>query len=260
MNRRVVVHERAEEVEEHESGDRCPPSETCDQCHVTNVAERRLGVAIHRTRSSKYAFCRRPHRAGGDVSLRRRWWLFSAATGNPLVRSVDRAEGWLAAAFLAAVIGAVPISVDFSQMVQASETKAIEAAAATRHSVDAVAMAPSETRSQGAATTYWTHLQWFDTSAKHERTVKVPAPMRSGDRTLVWVDNSGNLTSAPRTQADARAGGVGAGLMLWFVIAALAAGALRTMRRCLDRLRDRLWERDLHVLVGNGGGSTAHNT
>jgi hypothetical protein len=181
---------------------------------------------------------------------RRRWWLFSAVTGNPLVRSVDRAEGWFAAAALAAVVGAVPISVDFAQMVQASETKAIEAAAATRHSVDAVAMAPSETRSQGAATTYWTHLQWFDTSVKHERTVKVPAPMRSGDRTLVWVDDSGELTSAPRTQADARAGGVGAGLMLW----------LWTIRRCLDRLRDRLWERDLHVVFGNGGGSTAHNT
>ena len=157
---------------------------------------------------------------------RRRWWLLSALTSNPLVRSVDRVEGWIAAFVLAAVIGAVPVSVDFAQMVQTSEAKAIQTAAATRHAVDAVALGPSVARSQGTATTYWAHLRWFDKSVTQERTVKVVNPMKSGDRTQIWVDDSGQLKSAPRNQADAKAGGIGAGFMLWFVIAAVAAGEI----------------------------------
>jgi hypothetical protein len=198
----------------------------------------------------------------GDAVMghRRRWWLLRAFTSNPLTRRIDRVEGWAVGVAMTVVIGAVPVSVDFAQTMQASEVKTIEAAAATRHTVDAVAVAPSEAKTRGTATTYWARLQWFDRSATHEDTVKVPHPMKAGDRTPVWVTDAGDLTAAPRTAADARAGGIGAGLMLWLMVAALTGWAVSLLRRLFDRLRYRGWDRDIQVLVGYGDGSNAHNS
>jgi hypothetical protein len=198
---------------------------------------------------------------GAMRGYRRRWWLSGVFTSNPLARGVDRAEGWAVGVALAVVIGAVPVSIDVSQAIQASEAKTIAAAAATRHPVDAVAVTATEAKTRGTATTYWAHLQWFDRSVTHQDTVRVPQPMKAGDRIPIWVDDdTGNRTAPPRTEADARAGGVGAGLMLWLMTAGLTGGALSLMRRLLDRMRYRRWDRDLRVLVGDSGGSNAHNS
>jgi hypothetical protein len=228
---------------------------------VTNIAHYQVGASRGRAGPSKYAFISQPQRDSGPVRLRhRRWWLFATLASNPLARPVDRAERWVVSIVLAIAIGAVPVSIDFSQTIEASEAAAIKTAKATRHSVEAVALSASETRSQGSTSTNWAHLQWFDRSATRDRTVEVPHAMKAGDRTPVWVNDSGNLTAPPRNEADAVAGGIGAGVMLWLVTAALAAWGLSMMRRFLDHLRYRGWDRDLQLLVGNGGGSTAHNT
>jgi len=191
---------------------------------------------------------------------RRRWWLSSVFTSNPLARRVDRAEGWAVGVALAVVIGAVPVSIDVSHTIQASEAKTIAVAAATRHPVDAVAVTASEAKTRGTATTYWARLQWFDRSVTHQDTVRVPQPMKAGDRIPIWVDDTGKRTTPPRTEADARAGGIGAGLMLWLMVAALTGWAVSLLRRLFDRLRYRGWDRDIQVLVGYGDGSNAHNS
>ena len=47
---------------------------------------------------------------------------------------------------------------------------------------------------------------------------------------------------------------------LWLLCLAAVAGALEVLRRVLDRVRHRGWDRDLRLLVDNGGGSSTTRT
>jgi hypothetical protein len=172
---------------------------------------------------------------------------------------VDRAECWSVALVLAALVAAIPVAIDVARAVESAESRTIAVEATTRHPVEAVALAPSEVRTREPATSHQADVQWFDQSAKRTRVAKVPHPVRTGDRIRLWVNDNGDLTSAPRDTGDALASGVGAGLMFWLSMAVLAHGILCVLHRLIDRRRYRTWDRDLRILVGYGGGSTAHD-
>ncbi|RDH79544.1 hypothetical protein DVS77_04790 [Mycolicibacterium moriokaense] len=162
-------------------------------------------------------------------------------------------EAWTIVLVLAALIGTIPVAIDIARNVHGAASAAIEVEAATRHPVEAETLGASHSRSDGSEISRWVHVRWFDGRSTRDDDVEVAEPVKPGQRLPIWVDENGEITSAPRTAVDARADGVAAGLMLWLTVAALAGGGLRLLRRLLDRYRYRSWERDLQVLVENGG-------
>ena len=202
---------------------------------------------------------RRPSGSNGATRPRRRWWVLRAFGRNPLVRTVDRAEAWAVVGVLVGLFIALFIAADVSDAIEASELRVIQVEASQRHPVDAVATSASEQKQQGTAVVNRVNVRWFGGAQTQERTVRVQTAVASGEPVRLWFDDAGQIRPAPRDAADAVASGIGAGVILWLAIVALATWALTVLRRLLDRRRARGWDRALQTVVGNGGGSTAHN-
>jgi hypothetical protein len=202
-----------------------------------------------------------PQSHGAGVTRnRRRWWVLRLLTRNPLLRSVDRVEGWAIVLVVGALCAAVFLAFHVSDSVTVSESAAIKREIATRHSVQAAVIAPGERRQQGAATTIWAHLQWFNGSETQDATIRVPHSVKPGDHVQIWLDNHGDVKSPPRSLDDAAASGTGAAILLWSVLAGLGIWLLTMLRKVLDSRRYRAWDQALVELAGHGGGSTTHNS
>jgi hypothetical protein len=200
-----------------------------------------------------------PQSDGAGVTRnRRRWWVLRLLTRNPLLRPVDRVEGWAVLLVVGSLVAAVFLAFHVSDRVTLSEAAAIKREVATRHSVQAGVVAPAERRQQGAATTFWAHLQWFNGSETQDATIRVPHSVKPGDHVQIWLDDHSDVTSAPRSPDDAAASGTGAGILLWSVLAGLGIWLLTLLRKVLDRRRYRAWDQALVELAGYGG--SPHNS
>jgi hypothetical protein len=146
-----------------------------------------------------------------------------------------------------------PVSFNYAAR---SHTNAAEAA--TRHPVDAVAVGNSKTdptMSDSAPTTFSAQVRWFAQNASRDAETKVDHPVKAGDHVPIWVDDRGNVTTAPLTDDDIHVVAIGTAALIWLVAAVLLGGAFAVLHGTLDRSRNRGWDRGLHQLVGNGGGS-----
>jgi len=83
------------------------------------------------------------------------------------------------------------------------------------------------------------------------RTGPVPARVaaRAGSTVLIWIDPDGDRTSRPVSTGDVVGVAVGAALLTFIGISALALGAHLVVRRLLDRSRSRRWAAEW-ALVG----------
>jgi hypothetical protein len=190
----------------------------------------------------------------------RRWWLRGALRRGPIVRTVDRIEAYAVVACIVLLAFAVHPAVDVAQSVYTTSSAAFAKETATRHLVEAVALEAGRPTAQGPGAAYSAHVQWFSRNETHDKLIRMDHAVKSGDHVRIWVTDEGKATSPPRNDSDARADSVGAGAVVW--LAALAAGlcALAVLRRGLDRLRYRAWDRDLRTLVDNDGGWATRNT
>lgn len=179
--------------------------------------------------------------------------------GGPLVRFVDRLEACAAVTAAALLVVAALFAVQVSDAVRAGQTDAAELEAAQRRPVDAIALERAKAKPQRTITTFTVHVQWFAHGATRDAVVDAPGPVKAGDRVGIWLDAQGNAVSPPRDEADIRSAGVGVGFGVWALSALVIAVAMVALRRSLNRVRDRGWDRDLVLLVGNGGGSTANS-
>ncbi|WP_443677846.1 Rv1733c family protein [Mycolicibacterium baixiangningiae] len=179
--------------------------------------------------------------------------------GGPLVRLVDRVEAGAALTAAALLIVAGFFAAQVSTSVRTDHMHAVGMDAANRHPIEAVALERSQVKPQRPITTFTVPVQWFANGGTRDKTVEIQHPVKAGDRVRLWIDAQGNAVSAPRSEADARASGVGAGLGFWLLSLCVVATALVVLRRALNRVRYRAWDRGLLLLVGKGGGSTAYS-
>lgn len=196
------------------------------------------------------------------MSRSRRWWLARALGRSRLVRPVDRVEAWAVIAGLVLVLLAAQYCSIVSDGIYASRSQTIAAQASSRHQADAVATAastPDAKTAQQAVQRYTVHIQWLAQNATHDKTVKLDHAVTAGDHVPVWLDDRGNATSPPLTNADAKADAVGGAVLLWVLAASLIAGGVVVLRRVLNRLRYRSWDRGLRWLLVDGGGPGAHH-
>jgi hypothetical protein len=179
--------------------------------------------------------------------------------GGPLVRFVDRVEAWAALTAVVLLIVAAFFAAQVSESIRADQLRTAEVEASQRHLVEAVALDRSRVKPQRALTTFTVPVQWFAHGVTRNTVVEMPRPVMAGDRVGIWTDSRGNAVSAPRTSADARANAVGAAIGFWLLGFSMVTGVGLVLRRAFNRVRHRAWDRDLELLVGNGGGSTANN-
>ncbi|BBZ27472.1 membrane protein [Mycolicibacterium madagascariense] len=195
-------------------------------------------------------------------SRSRRWWLARALGRSRLVRRIDRVEAWAVVAGLVVVLVAALYCSTVSDDIYAARSRAIAAEASTRHQAEAVATAastPDKKAAQQATQRHTVHIQWLFQNATHDEVVKLDHAVKAGDHVPVWLDDRGNATTPPLTDADARADAVGGAILLWILVASTILGGVALLRRVLNRFRYRSWDRGLRWLLVDGGGPGAHH-
>jgi hypothetical protein len=194
----------------------------------------------------------------------RRWWATCGLRRNPLVRRVDRVQAWSLVAGIVVLVIAAQQASAYSATVYAARSHDVVVESAKRHAVEATALADSTSSAKGPASAtrlvYSDHVQWFEKNATHDDVVKIDRPVKAGDRVGIWLDDQGKVTSAPPTDDGAHADAIGVAALLWLLCLAIVTGALEILRRVLDRARRRAWDRELRLLVDNGGGSSTTRT
>jgi hypothetical protein len=186
--------------------------------------------------------------------------LRAALRRGPIARTVDRVEAYAVIACLLLLAFAVHPAMGVAHDVYESSSAAFAKEAATRHTVDAVALASGRSAAQGPGAAYSAHLQWFGRNETHDKVIRMDHPVKAGDHVKIWVTDEGEATAAPRSDSDARSDSVGAGVVVWLAALVAAACALAVLRRGLDRLRYRAWDRGLRTLVDDDGGRATRNT
>lgn len=174
---------------------------------------------------------------------RLRWYL-RALGFNPLIRATDRVEALAVLAVFVAALFAAPVAMSAGTMVYESGMRTAAEQAATRHPVDALVV-----EGTGLPTDYdtpaYVRAEWRDGTRLRTQWVPSPATIKAGDRMVLWLDDRGTVVAAPLTPGDAR---LNAGMAVgssWVALVSAAALAAYLVRRRLDVLRDRAWDRDL---------------
>ncbi|WP_422749007.1 hypothetical protein ACN27E_11005 [Mycobacterium sp. WMMD1722] len=190
--------------------------------------------------------------------MTRRWWLLCALRRRAMTRRVDRVQAWAMVLVTLMVVCAVPAAVAVGRVVESAESSAIARESATKRAVEVPPPSTGD-RVEGDGAPRQMFMPLRGAPAAQDASMGASEGTRVAQQPRVWVDATGKRTSPPRTQVDARTSGIAAGLMLWLSLATTAGVGLATLGGFLDRRRYRRWDRDLEVLVSEGGGSTASN-
>jgi hypothetical protein len=194
----------------------------------------------------------------------RRSWTVRALGRHPLTRRADRVQAWAVVGAVVLLIFAAHHAADYSRTAYAARSQTYAAEAASRHPVDATAVTDGSTSTKGpisaATLTYSAHVQWFTHNATHDGMVKVDHPVKAGEHVGIWVTEDGTVTTPPLTDDNAHADAIGVAALMWLMCVALVGGAFEMLRRGLDRVRRRAWDRELQLLVDDCGGSSTTRT
>jgi hypothetical protein len=197
-----------------------------------------------------------------------RCWLIRAVGRNPLVRTSDRVEALILMLVFATALVVTPVAGAIGTAVHDTHARAYAEQSRDRHPVTAVVTdKPSATMIEDAiATPEQTHtvvrapVRWRVDGVDHTETLKVDLEAKVGDRVNIWVDGSGHRVAAPMPKSQAGIDALVVGAGSWLGLMAGVEGLSALVRAGLRRRRDIGWDRELRMLVDNGGGRTGSQT
>ncbi|NEB79651.1 hypothetical protein G3I40_31190, partial [Streptomyces sp. SID14478] len=97
-------------------------------------------------------------------------------------------------------------------------------------------------------------VRWTDPAGRTITVLApVPAGLKRGDGTTVWLDAQGDVTVAPWRAEDIWSHTFAAGFLVAVTVAAVAVTGRLVLRRVLDRRRLAGWARDWRRVAPDGG-------
>jgi hypothetical protein len=180
-----------------------------------------------------------------DPTITRRLWHRFTLGSGPLKRSSDRIQVLARVLLVLAVLTAVPVALAVATAT-ASHTQALaDAEAAGRHEVTATlledAVAPPRSDAEHAVLTARAEATWSDATGIRHGVVRAPLGTKANSTIAIWVDDSGEVTTAPRDDSVVIRQAVLASLFTFFGISVVASFAYFAVRRLLERSRMRRW-------------------
>jgi hypothetical protein len=190
-----------------------------------------------------------------DIDSIHVWWLLRAwRRRNPLVRTSDRIELFIAALAILTVMVATAFAGALGTAVHDVRSHRYLTEARTRHTMIARATENSTTVMgfRGHAVTI-VDARWQVNGTDHTDALTIDGPAKTGDPLQIWVDGDGNHVDAPTPTSRAGWDAVGVAYAAWQAVLFTVAGLLWWGRARLDRRRISGWERDIRSLVYGGG-------
>lgn len=167
---------------------------------------------------------------------------------NPLLRVSDRVEAAVIAVVALLVLAAIPVSVLAGSSVYREELETVHHEMESRRSTMATATADS-TAKVGYPSMATVPVQWYAGTTTRDAVITVDHAMKTSERIELWIDKAGDITVAPRSDADAQMAGAALAVTLWGVIASVGIVLVLFVRAVLNRHRSRSWDRELRQLV-----------
>jgi len=189
-----------------------------------------------------------------------RCWIIRALGGSPLVRVSDRLEAILRIGVLATALFVAPVAGAIGTAVYDAHVRLYLAEFQTRHIVTATAIADSTVSAQRYSASFHSDVRWQVDGIERVGSVNSDDEIKPGDPLDVWVDDEGNQVAAPTPTSRAGFDAVSAGVAMWVSAVLGAAGLLAWIRAGLMRRRYNSWDRELEMLVNDGGGRTGSQT
>lgn len=184
--------------------------------------------------------------SGTARRLLRRFTLGS----GPLKRASDRIEFAARVLLVVLVLAAVPVALAVATATATQTRSLADIQSASRHLVVATLLADAEpvvgadAGAGASVTATWT----APSGAVREGVIRVRTAAEAGTTVTVWVDEDGDVTTRPLTDADVVARAIGYGLPTFLGISALAVLGYLGVHTLLDRGRMRRWASDWAVV------------
>ncbi|WP_330328843.1 Rv1733c family protein [Streptomyces sp. NBC_00536] len=169
---------------------------------------------------------------------------------NPLRRAADRTRTRWLAAFRLFLLVAVVCGVAAGTAVRDAEARTAQAEALHRHRVSAMTTDQADRVLSGRFSntrTAMAQASWeYPASHRHTARILVPDGTPAGGAVTLWVDDTGQVTPAPRPDAEVVSTAVAAGAAVSGLLALSAGGLVWFKLRCVDadclNAWDRAWE------------------
>lgn len=181
-------------------------------------------------------------------------WYLRALGRNPLVRRADRIEALSVLGVLMLALLIVPVASHMADEVYDVRMQTVAEQTQTRHSVQTVVVEGSNRMPVDLNNPAFVRVEWREGTQVRTAEVVSPESVTAGAPVTIWLDNDGKVVSAPLTEVDAKVSAVGVAWTVWITSMVFGVLAALLVRRGLDRLRLRAWERELVLLAHNDDG------
>ncbi|MCI0386019.1 hypothetical protein [Streptomyces sp. CNQ085] len=177
--------------------------------------------------------------------------------GNPLCRTTDRVEGWLAlAAVLLMTVGTPAVALWGTRTAHETLMGVVREQQRQRHQVWATVAQSTPPVAEGSDVDsgHLVNATWTAVDGRtHSGTVAADRPTEPGDRLRVWVDARGELSARPLDAAAVSSHAALAGVGTAVAAAGLVETARRLLMRRLMARRYTRWAQEW-ARVGPDGG------
>lgn len=178
-----------------------------------------------------------------------RWWRLRPWNTNTLMRPSDRLEGVL----ILAIAGVVALSIPVAGAVGTSTYSRLSDIADTQriqdHQVTAVLTDDAPPRLIGTATSNQPFIeqapaQWSVNGVAHAGPVPVEVSDKAGQTVNIWIDPTGALTEAPRSNPENAATALGVTAGTWALCSTTCWLVILGLHWLTNRIRLRQWQRE----------------
>lgn len=193
------------------------------------------------------------------LALEFRTWCQCLVGRNPLVRSSDRLQARALLAIVVVAAVALPAAGAVGGAVYDGRVQDFAQHRATLREIAVTATADSRPANAGYSKYHFTPVRWTVDDTVRTDELRTPYVVKSGERQLVWVDDTGARVAVPLGPEDATTQAVVIGCLLWLLIAGAGGACWFLLRLRLDGSRDDGWERDLAGQRDDGGRTNHDN-
>lgn len=187
-------------------------------------------------------------------------WYLRALGRNPLVRVSDRLEAFAVLGVLVLALIAIPVSAHAGDQTYDSRMRLATEQAQTRHTVEAVVVEGSTGMPADFDSAAYVQVEWREGTVTRTAQVVSPETVQAGASLTIWLDDHGKVVGAPLTPVDAKVSALGVAWTIWITAVVVSVLAALVVRRGLDRIRARAWERELLLLAHNDDGWANRHT
>lgn len=157
-----------------------------------------------------------------------RLWRLGPWSRNPLVRPCDRFESVLVLFVVVVVLLMVPFAAAYGTATFTRLDAQARADRAASQQIPAVLMEDSlpgaaAVANQSHHTIFHAQAQWSVQNMAHTGDVPAPTGARAGETVSVWIDENGELVSAPASSTEIAATAVSTAIVAW-VVGAIGGG------------------------------------